>query len=384
MTYSEKQKTAILKSLLYIVDADGIRSTQEICFLRWFSINNDEKLEDIMERAKFMTYDDMKDTIHNLDEEGFEEVTRLWYICSLSDGIVPEELKVIIDLARNGEPSIPNKSLNKEDIKYIIDTYDYEEAPILPSMDFLTRYYHPNLKLDDRTLEDQFFSSRELLETIEIFGFSQEEFWLLVLFVKDVVEEKCKSAITLPESTVDAIRSIRDAIGNLPLHPSCREFSPDDELPDDAYIKFDNPIELTIRSGKKRVLKCDNDQAVYLLAHACSHLLRDHSIDTLHMNQHQAKISPTRKLAMFYVVMKKFLQDKSREVEDFKGRDNKNLLIAQVLHAIGWLDEKYATLYTENDVPNNSFYDLVKKYIKAPCKGINFSSIYYQGVKVEN
>ncbi len=380
--YSKTQKIAIIKSLLYIVDADGIQSNQEISFLRWFSINNNEQLDELIASAKLMSKEDMQDIIHALDEKTFKEVSKMWYICSLSDGIVPEELQVIINLTNRGEQPARKQLLSKEDIHYIIDTYDYDGAPILPSTDFLNRYNEADFNLDSKKLEDQFYNCGELFETIDIYGFNHEEFWYLVLFVKDVVEEKCKTALKMPEKTADEICKIKDAISEIALHPSCRKFSTDIELPDDAYLQFEKSVELTIKENNKKVISSKNDHAIYLIAHACEHLLNEHCFNSMKTSLQQIEIPNTKRLAMFYVVLMQFLRDKEYDPNFKIGRSNKNLFIAQVLHAIGWLDESYATLRTENGDLNNRFYSLIKKYIPSPCEGLRFASAYYQGVRL--
>ncbi len=385
MNFTYTQKVAILKSLLYIVDADGIRSIEEKQFLRAFSIDQNTPLEVLLKDVDNISKEEMFDEIHSMDKIAFREVKNLWYICSLSDGIVPEELHTIIDMMRPKVNHTIKSELSREDICYIIDTYDNETEQDLPSQDFLLRYNQLESKLDNRSMEDQYYNNEALLETLELFGFNDESFWYLVLFVKDVVEEKCHSATCCPESVYDTIRGLRDAIDELELHPTCRTYRAHEELPEDAIVRYNNPVTLKLFEKNSTKYKTMSNQAIRMIAHACDHLLKEHTLDYIG-DFKPVEVPWTKRMAMFYVVMKRFLEDKEPKTKFTNVSYDKNLLIARVLCAIGWISPEdaaaYSEPYDEKLNHNRKFYNLVKNYKDKLSDGVRYSSLFYQGVKV--
>lgn len=386
MNYTIRQKTAILKSLLLIIHADNIRSIQEQQFLRWFSIQHNEPLDPLMQAAEEMTLEEMKEELAHFSPAHFREVQNLWYICSLSDGIVPEELHVIRELALPSVSPANRDHLTEQDIPYITATYTHmtDDASVRQApADFLVRYNTQQTHGDLQALEDRFYMNKELLDTLDLYDFDLESFWNLVLFVKDVIEEKCDTAVVSSASIVDSIASFRDAIGALPLHPVCQDINPSDQLPKDAYVQFNNPVELSLRADKKKVHSCHNDQAIFLIARACDKMLQDYDSLLLDIPTQRVDISNTRKLAMFYLVMQQFLHDKEPSTKQTNRSYDKNLLIARVLYAIEWVYASYAVAYDDTKyTPNRKLYDLIKKYLKKPCEGLEFTSVYYQGIQL--
>lgn len=383
MDYTSQQTIAILKSLLLIIHADNIRSIQEQQFLRWFSIQHNEPLEPLMQKAEAMTMEEMKELLSQLDTSHFREVQHVWYMCSMSDGMVPEELKIIRDLALPAAIPSNRDRLAMEDLGYITSIYDHKESISLASADFLERYNQQRTQPDSLELENNFYAYQELLDTLDLYDLDFESFWNLVLFVKDVVEDKCATAVVPTRSIVDEISELRDAIGRIPLHPACQTVIPSDELPEDAYLEFDASAELILRVNKKKVHSCANDQAIFLIARACNQLLQEYDSSLLDIPTQPLDVSNTRKLAMYYVVMQQFLHDKEPTTKQTNRSYDKNLLIARVLYVLGWVDVSYAVAYDDTKyTPNRKFYDLIKKYVKHPCEGIEFRSVYYQGISV--
>ena len=385
MVFTYTQKVAILKSLLDIVDADGIRSIEEKQFLRAFSLDQDTRLEELMEEADKLSKEDMHNVIHGLDETGFREVQSLWYICSLSDGIVPEELTTIINLMNPNVEHNMKSQLSEEDISYIIDTYDSGEEIYSPSQEFLMRYNKLKGKLDKPEIEDRYYNSKELLGTLDLFGFDFEEFWYLVLFVKDVVEEKCQTAMCHSQSVYETIQAFRDAVKDLDKQSTCREFTPEEELPEDAVVRFKKPVTLTLQEGKSDRFHTLSNQAIYLMAHACDHLLKDHNLEFVGEVE-RVKMTWTKKITMFYVVMHRFLEGKEPKTKQTARSYDRDLLIARVLCAIGWIGpdkaKAYSAAYDGAYNPNRKLRNLVKNYKNNLSDGVSYGSLFYRGVKV--
>lgn len=381
MDYTSQQTIAILKSLLLIIHADNIRSIQEQQFLRWFSIQHNEPLEPLLQKAESMTMEEMKEQLYQLDTPHFREVQNLWYTCSTSDGVVPEELQVIRDLAIPAATPPNRDVLSIDDLSYITSIYDSAESITPASYDFLERYNNQRTQADNLELENTFYAYQELLDTLDLYDFDLEAFWNLVLFVKDVVEDRCATAVLPQSSIVDEISALRDAISNIALHPACQDLKPCDELPKDAYLEFESQAELILRVNKKKKHSCANDQAIFLIARACNQLLEEYDSSLLDIPTKPVEVSNTRKLAMYYVIMQQFLHDKEPTTKQTNRSFDKNLLIARVLYVLGWVDMSYAVAYDDTKyTPNRKFYDLIKKYVKHPCEGIDFRSVYYQGV----
>lgn len=383
MEYTQLQKTAILKSLLYVVDADGVFSIQEKQFLRWFSIKQNESLDPFMDAAKAMSVEKMQEVIKSLDNDTFREVKNLWYMCSFSDEIVAEELQVIIDLIHPRIEAKNKQFLTKEDIQYIIDTYDSPNYTEQPSHDFLSRFNELKTQANNRTIEDAFYDNQQLLDTLELFDFDLESFWNLVLFTKDVVEEKCASAYKEQRGVIEALELLRDTLDKQPKLDSCRNLSAKNEFPEDAYIEYKADLKLSLTANGKKIYGCDNHHALFLLAHACDHLLKDHSNIHPDFSCKLEQFPSTRKYAMFYSIMKRFLDGKKTKTTNTNRSSDTHLLVARVLHAIGWLDSKYIESHdVKRYTTNKKFRELIKNYEAYPCKGFGFNTVYYQGIDV--
>ena len=384
MNYTQIQKVAILKSLLFIVDADEVFSIQEKQFLRWFSIQHDEPLDPLLQLAKQMSISEMKEIIASFTKDMFREIQNLWYMCSRSDEVVPIELQVIVDLMQPKVEIEHKPKLTKEDIPYIINTYDNVDCTNKPSDDFLTRYNDLNTQCETHALKETFLKNQQITNTLGLLEINEEFFWYLVVFVKDVVEEKCASAYKIIQGVVDAICGLSDIIDGITKKESCRALSHKDEFPNDAYIEFNRKIKLTIASGKDILYKCNNDHAIFLIAHACEHLLRDHKHIIPDFCNDSKEFPKTRKFAMFYRIMLQFLKDKKPKTTMTNISSDLYLLVARLLHTIGWLEnDAYIEDHDTNRyTTNKKFKEYIKNVKSCPCKGYGFNTVYYEGIEV--
>lgn len=382
MTLTSNQKVALIKSLLYTIDADAIYSVEEKLCLQQFSIDLNLELKTLQEEASSMTNGEMNDQLYLLSYDQFESVKHLWSLCAISDGVVPIELQVIINMIAYREGLSIKESITKKDIQYVVDTFDDNQIT-LPSEDFIHRYSLVKTQFDERAFEDEFYRSKDILNTLNLFGFDLEQFWCLVLFVMDVVEEKSNSAFSYSTSVYETIHTLRDSIDNLKKHPNSVIIDSSEELPTDGVLQYKYPIKLTIREHNYNVFQSDNDEVIHLVAHACDHLLREHELKTQGSIK-PVKISWTKKMTMFYVLMKRFMKGKKPSTKNTAHSYDSNLLIARVLCVIGWIPkseaEEYAVPYDKDYKPNRKLYNLVKNYKKKLSQGVGYSSAFYQGV----
>lgn len=385
MNYTQLQKAAILKSLLFIVDADRVFSIQEQQFLRWFSIRQDEPLDPLLQLAEEMSVLDMQKEFTAFNDNMYREVHNLWFICSRSDEVVPKEIQVIIDLMQPKIAIEHKQRLTKEDIPYIINTYDHIGTLKKPSDEFLTRYNNLNTQHDTHALKEKFLTNQDITNTLELLGINDEQFWYLVVFVKDVVEAKCNSAYKIRPGVLDAINGLSNIIDGIAKKDSCRNISHKDEFPIDAYIEYNSDIKLTITSGTKTLYGCNNDHAIFLIAHACEHLLRDHKHIIPDFCNDSKEFPITRKRAMFYCIMHRFLEDKKPKTSMTNVSSDKYLLVARILHTIGWLEEE--NYIKQHDIgrkgeTNKKFKELIKNVKSCPGEGYKFNTVYYEGIQV--
>lgn len=382
MTLTNEQKIALIKSLLCIIDADAIYSIEEKLCLQRFSIDLELDLKTLQEQACDMSNDDMSYHLSLLSYEQFSTVKQLWSQCAFSDGVVPIELQVIINMMAYKEGITLKEKISKEEIKYIVDTFD-DNQTTLPSDDFIQRYPFIRAQFDERAFEDEFYKSKDILHTLNLYGFDMENFWYLVLFVKDVVEQKSATAFSYTKSVYETIHALRDAIDSLKKHPQSIVIDSSEEFPIDAVMQYKHPIKLSIREHNYKVFQSDNDEAIHLVAHACDHLLKEHELKKQGSIK-PVKVSWTKQLTMFYVLMKRFLTDKNPSTKHTAYSYDGNLLIARVLCVLGWIPKEEAELYSKaydkDYKPNRKFYNLVKNYTKKLSNGVGYSSAFYQGV----
>lgn len=380
---THERKVALFKAMKNIVNSkhkkDSLRAQRMQSFVKILK----EDYMSLEELADVMDEESMYMVLSQFSRTDLAQMKSNWFETGETTPDNSVELQALYNLLVVKSNTLGKLDLSISDVEYISEAFDIHEESI-PSIDFSDRYgalYNQDLK----QIVERFCMQEDVLHTINVYGFDIERFWYLVLFVKDVVEVKCNNAFAVTESVYDTICQFKESIDALKKHHKSAKVDVADELLENEVLSFENPILFTVNEHSDTVFKSSNDEALHLIAHACDHLLKEHDVKRME-SKRPIDISWTRRVTMFYVLMKRFLDDKQVLIKSTGYSQDRNLLVARLLCVIGWIpDDKkevYSNTYDKNYKANRKFYNLIKNYKDCLSDGVQYFGESYQGVNI--